>query len=81
LVPQLPQLAGSVEVAVQVPLQLFSPLGQAMPQVPALQAWPLVHFWPQLPQLLASVKVLTQPPGQLLSPVGQPAPHAPKPQV
>src|SRR4051812_34246965 len=60
--PQLPQLAGSVLVLVQVPEQAISPEGQA--QTPDTHEIPFGQTWPQDPQLFGSEVVFTQLPLQ-----------------
>ena len=67
LVPQLPQLAGSVWVSTQALLQKDWPLGQA--QLPFEQDWPLAQALPQLPQLALSVWVSMQVPLQSVCPL------------
>lgn len=70
-VPQAPQLSGSMEVRVQLPLQFSVPAGQSVVQVPRAQASPEAHSLPHSPQLAGSVKVDTQTPSQLVCPKGQ----------
>ncbi len=70
-----PQLALSVPVLTQLPLQFMVLLGQ--PQAPAVQAMPPVQALPQPPQLLASVWVLTLHPSEKLPlQLAEPAAHA-----
>jgi hypothetical protein len=55
--PQPPQLAGSVLVLVQAPLQLVNPAVHS--HAPAEHCWPNGQATPQLPQWFGSVCVLT----------------------
>lgn len=74
--PQAPQLAGSVLMFLQAPLQQVCPgphAGlQVNWQVPFTQFWPLAQARPQAPQLLTSLLVLTQVPLHADWPAGQP---------
>jgi hypothetical protein len=79
LLPQLPQLAGSLVVLVQVPLQSTVGGGQGLvSQAPVTQAWPLGQTLPQAPQLFESVSVSVQFPLQKLKPGGQKPPSKPQ---
>jgi hypothetical protein len=49
--PQRPQLARSVDVFTQLPLQFVEPPGQVVVHWLPAQTWVPVHAWPQLPQL------------------------------
>jgi hypothetical protein len=57
MLPQVPQLSGSTDRFVQVPVpgQYVVPLGHW--HLPALQETPVGHAAPHLPQFLASVLV------------------------
>lgn len=72
--PQAPQLAASVLMFLQVPLQQVCPgphAGlQVNWQVPFTQFWPLAHAWPHPPQLFTSVLVFTHVPLHALWPAG-----------
>ena len=57
-VPQPPQLAVSVCVLTQRPMQLFSPIGHE--HMPAVQVWPIGQAVPHAPQLALSLAVSTQ---------------------
>jgi len=58
IVPQAPQLSGSVLVLVQAPPQSSKPPGQS--HIEALQIWPCGHFVVQSPQCAGLFSVLTQ---------------------
>ncbi len=60
LVPQAPQLRGSVSVSTQSAPHIVRPPGQDAWQVPPAQSSPLAHAVPQAPQFIASVLVSTQ---------------------
>jgi len=86
VMPQPPQLFGSVCSLAQVPAHPLSPAGQHTPpedvsplgqaQAPFWQLWPVtVHCVPQPPQLLSSVCSFTQAPLHTVPPAGQT--HAP----
>lgn len=64
LVPQAPQLFGSVMVFVHVPLHDVCPDPQVAPpeQAPLVQGWPVAHALPQLPQFDGSDDVVSQMP-------------------
>jgi hypothetical protein len=58
--PQAPQLAGSIRVSTQTPVQLVRPVAQTSWQAPAAQVYPEPQAWPQDPQLARSVWRLVQ---------------------
>jgi len=77
---QAPQLAVSVRVSTQAPLQVVCPTRQnpvLLPptdtavQEPEVQTCPELHFFPQLPQLFLSDFVSTQVPLQVVWPTRQ----------
>src|SRR6185312_2188088 len=59
VLPQVPQLAGSVCVSVQVVPHAVWPPSQT--QLPATQLWPSLHMTPHAPQLCASLVRSRQP--------------------
>lgn len=69
--PQLPQLAGSVEVSAQALPHAWSGAVQFVVHTPRSQTCPLEHAWPQPPQFCASLFGLTQLPPHWMSPVAQ----------
>jgi hypothetical protein len=68
VLPQVPQLVGSLRRSTQLLLQLVYPPLQATPQLPPAQvAFPFGgtgQTWPQPPQSSGSLDVLTQLPPQ-----------------
>jgi hypothetical protein len=73
VVPQVPQLPGSVAVFTQVPLQLVWPAPHVVvvAHTPLTQLWPLAQAFPHVPQLFGSVASFTQVPPQLVCPAAQ----------
>ena len=61
--PQLPQLASSVRVSTQAPLQLLVPDGQLVAQAPFAHTWPALQTLPHAPQFFGSVLTLLHTPG------------------
>jgi hypothetical protein len=61
----VPQLALSVFVVVQEPLQLVLPIPHAEAQVPALQTFVVPQTFPHPPQLLGSLPGSIQPASQM----------------
>jgi hypothetical protein len=81
-VPHVPQLARSVWVFTQLPLQLLCPVWHCTVQTPAEQTSPDAHCRPQAPQLLRSLcSPASQPLLALLSQLAKPVVHAPRAQV
>src|SRR5437868_10240746 len=64
VLPQVPQLAGSVSVETQAPLQKVWPGPQVVWQFPLEHTCAEVQAFPQAPQLLGSLEALTQVPLQ-----------------
>jgi len=62
--PQAPQLAGSLDVFAQDPLQFVIAAAQLRAQAPEEQTWPAAQAWPQLPQFCPSDWRLTPTPLQ-----------------
>ena len=58
--PQVPQLLGSNDVLVHMPVQAISFIEQVAVQTPLMQASPAAQAFPQVPQLALSVMVLAQ---------------------
>jgi hypothetical protein len=75
MVPQPPQLTGSLLVSVQTLLQSVCPVRQA--HALPWQIWPVAHGLAHPPQFLASVAVSVQVPRQLVVPAGQLLPQPP----
>jgi hypothetical protein len=59
LLPQPPQLLGSLRGSTQVSPHLICPTGHSSSHVPFWQAFPAAHTWLQAPQLFGSVCVST----------------------
>jgi hypothetical protein len=77
LVPQAPQLAGSIAVLVQLPEQLVSPAPQLVTHAPAEHTWPETHARPHIPQFARSVCTSRQVPEQLVCPARHDTTQAP----
>lgn len=81
LLPQAPQLAGSLPTSTQVPEQSSSPDWQVYPQAPSAQVgsacFGAVQTFPHSLQWVGSVSVSTQAPEQAVNPSSQLSVHLP----
>lgn len=75
--PQVPQLAVSVDVSVHEPLQSVRVPPHTEPQIPLLQTSPLGQVLPHSPQCSAFEAKLTQAPSHSVRPVLQAMPQVP----